>query len=140
MSERLLTISGPSMPASTLAYLATPYTKYEGGNIELAFRDAARIAAALLLAGINIYSPIAHCHPLSQYGDIDALDRDFWLKYQESMMARCDVLIVAEMKGWKESIGVKHEIAFFLRAHKTIFQLDPVGMTMRRTIFSGAAA
>jgi Domain of unknown function (DUF1937). len=134
MSDRLLTISGPSLPARTLAYLASPYTFYPEG-IEFAFREASRIAATLLLAGVEVYSPIAHCHPMSLYGDIDALDRDFWLKYQETMMARCDVLIVAEMKGWKESIGIAHEIKFFLERKRTIFQLDPVAMNMRRVIF-----
>jgi hypothetical protein len=46
-----LTIIGPSMPDGVLAYLATPYSKYEGGNLELAFRDAARLAAQLMLSG-----------------------------------------------------------------------------------------
>lgn len=137
MSDRLLTISGPSLPDRTLGYLGTPYTNFDEG-IELAFREAARIAAALLRAGVEVYSPIAHSHPLSLYGDIDALDRDFWIKYQENFMSRCDVLIVAEMRGWKDSIGIAHEIAFFLRARKTIFQLDTVDMNMRRMIFSGA--
>ncbi len=126
-----LTIVGPSMPERTLAYLATPYTNYEGG-IEIAFRDAARICASLLQSGVEAYSPIAHCHPMAIHGDLDALDRDFWLRYQETMMARCDVLIVAQMRGWKESLGIQHEINFFLTRKRVIFMLDPASMNMRR--------
>jgi hypothetical protein len=136
MSDRLLTISGPSMPVGTLAYIATPYTRYEGGNIELAFREAARISAALMVAGIDVFSPIVHSHPLALYGEgVDALDRNFWLNRYEIFMARCDALIVVEMKDWKESIGIAHEIKFFLERKRTIFQLDPVQMTIRRVIF-----
>lgn len=126
-----LTIVGPSMPERSLAYLATPYTNYHEG-IESAFRDASRICAGLLNSGVEAYSPIAHCHPMAIYGDLDALDRDFWLRYQETMMQRCDVLIVAQMKGWKESIGIQHEIKFFLERKRVIFTLDPVSMNMRR--------
>lgn len=127
----LLTIRGAGLPDRTLAYLATPYTHYKDG-IEIAFREASRIAALLLIAGVEIYSPIAHCHPLAIYGDIDALDRDFWLNYQEQFMLRCDVLIVAEMDGWKDSIGMQHETNFFERAKRPIFLLNPATMIMRR--------
>jgi len=130
----LLTIVGPSMPAHTLAYLATPYSKYEGGNLELAFRDAARLAANLMLAGIRVYSPIAHTHPLAVYGNVDPLDHDIWLPFDEAMMQRCDVLIVAQMNGWKESKGIDHEIKFFAERRRTIFLLDPVSMIMRRML------
>lgn len=128
-----LTISGGAMAPRTLAYLATPYTNYPDG-IEIAYREAARIAAELLLAGVHVYSPIAHCHPMAVYGDIDALDRDFWLHYQETMMARCDALIVARMKAWDESVGIAHEVNFFLKNKRTVFMLDPVRMTMHRMV------
>lgn len=133
-----LTIHGPSFPANTLAYLATPYTNYPD-NIEMAFREASRIAAVLLLAGVEVYSPIAHCHPLAVHGDIDALDRDFWLRYQETFMARCDVLIVAKMKAWSESIGIAHEIKFFIERKRAIFMLEPVTMSMHRMVMPAAA-
>lgn len=126
-----LVIVGPSIPDRSLAYLATPYTNYHEG-IEIAFREASRICASLLNSGVESYSPIAHCHPMAMYGDLDALDRDFWLRYQESMMQRCEVLIVAKMKGWKDSLGIQHEINFFLARKRVIFMLDPVSMNMHR--------
>lgn len=114
-----------------LAYLATPYTNYPEG-IEFAFREAARLCAELVKANVAAYSPIAHCHPLAVHGDMDPLDRDFWLGYQRKMMARCDALIVATMKSWDASIGIQYEVEFFAAAGRPIFHLDPNTMRIRQ--------
>ena len=107
-----------------LVYLATPYTKYPAG-IHQAFADAAELAARLLTLGVRIYSPIAHCHPLSLYGNLDPLDHATWIPFDEAMMAAAEILVVAHMLGWEESKGVAHEIDFFTRAGKPVFHLDP---------------
>lgn len=120
-------------PKHTLAYLATPYSKYPGG-IWPAFIDACRIAARLMQAGIKVYSPIAHTHPLAIFGEIDPLDHAIWLPFDEAMMNVADVLIIAHMRGWDESKGIAHEIEFFAEAGKPIFDLDPETLrTTRRT-------
>ena len=113
----------------TLAYLATPYTKYPGG-VYYAFRDAAALVAQLLHAGVNAYSPIAHTHPVAIYGGLDPLDHEIWLPFDELMMSRCDSLIVAHMPTWETSKGIAHEIAFFERAGKPIFDLDTETLQM----------
>lgn len=112
---------------SGLCYLATPYSKYTGG-IECAFIDASKLAARLLKAGIKVYSPIAHTHPLARYGNIDPFDHAIWMPFDEAMMDAADALIVAHMSGWDESYGIKHEIEFFQTAGKPIFDLDPVSL------------
>lgn len=115
------------LAAFPLVYLATPYTKYEPG-IEAAFMDAAALAAKLLKHGVKVYSPISHCHPMSQYGGIDPKDHSIWLPYQEAMMRVCDAVLVAQLRGWRESYGVAHEIAFFEDQRKPILYLDTVLM------------
>lgn len=133
----LLTMrAGAVPPARSLAYLATPYTLYKPG-LEAAFREASRVAGQILLAGIDVFSPIAHAHAISAYSEIDPLAREFWLAHLERFMERCDVLIIAEMAGWKESEGMNREIAFFVRARKHIFQLDPSSMIMRKVVGAG---
>lgn len=114
-----------------LCYLATPYSKFERG-IEAAFEEAARITAALIRSGVKVYSPIVHCHPPSVIGGIDPLDHTIWIPFDEAMMDAAPVLIVAHMPGWAESFGVAHEIAFFEKRGKPIFDLDPDTMTMTR--------
>lgn len=117
--------------AAPLCYLGTPYTKFKP-NIICAYEEACQIAAALLSAGVKVYSPIAHTHGLAIHGNLDPLDHKIWLPFDEAMMNVCDVLIVAQMPGWDESFGIAHEIDFFTKANKPIFDLDPVSMTMTR--------
>lgn len=114
-----------------LAYLATPYSKYPGG-IEAAWVDACALAARLLVAGLGVYSPIAHTHPLAIHGGLDPLDHDIWLPFDEAMMAKADELIVAHMATWETSRGIAHEVAVFEAAGKPVYDLDPDSLTMRR--------
>lgn len=121
-----------------LAYLATPYSKYRLG-LHQAFIDAAALAAKLLTAGVKVYSPIAHTHPLAIYGGLDPLDHEIWLPFDQAMMAASDCLIVAQMEGWRESRGVAHEIAFFSLRAKPVYYLDPESMSFASAPFGGAA-
>ena len=112
-----------------MSYLATPYSKYFGG-IEQAFIDVAKIAARLIAAGINIYSPIIHNHPITVYGGINPLDHTIWLPFDDVMMKLSSNLIVAHLPGWYESKGIAHEIAFFEATKKPIFDLDVKTLNM----------
>lgn len=112
------------MTNGALSYLATPYTRYPAG-IDAAFREAARVAGKLLAAGVNVYSPIAHSHPLAIYGGLDPLDYSFWLPANETMIRLCDQLIVVHMDGWDKSIGVRVEVEAFEKAGKPIWDCDP---------------
>ncbi len=115
----------PEQMDGALAYLATPYSKYKPG-IEQAFIDAAKLAALLMRAGVNVYSPITHTHP------IDPFDHAIWMPFDEAMMTAADVLLVAHMQGWQESFGIAHEIKFFEDAGKPIFDLDPQTLVMTK--------
>ena len=116
---------------SSLAYLGTPSSLYRGG-IEAAFRAAARLTARLLKTGMNVYSPIAHTHPVAVYGKLDPLDHKLWLSFDEAMMERCDSLIVAHLRGWETSQGIFYEMHHFRKAGKPIFDLDPKTLQMVR--------
>lgn len=116
---------------TSLTYLATPYSLYVGG-LEQAFEEAATLAGMLIASGMNIYSPIVHCHSIAIHGRLDPLDHSLWLALDDVMLAKCDVLLVAHMAGWENSFGIKHEIAFFQDAKKPIFDLDPETMIIKR--------
>lgn len=106
-----------------LCYLATPYSKYP---LEQAFEDAAALAAVLVRAGVKVYSPIAHTHPIAVHGGLRfPLDHAFWMSFDETMMVKADILVVAQMTGWEESKGIAIEIAAFERAKKPVFLFDP---------------
>lgn len=110
-----------------LVYLATPYTKFPGG-IEAGFRAACELTAKLLVAGVKVYSPIAHTHPIAIHGNLDPLDHSIWLPFDGSIMAKSNAIAVAMLPTWEVSYGVKHEIETFLKAGKPILYLDPVNM------------
>jgi len=116
-------------PANALAYLATPYSKYPSG-IEQAFIDASKLAGLLMRAGMRVYSPIAHCHPIAIHASIDPMDHSIWLPFDRAMMQAADVLFVAHMDGWQESYGIAEEIKFFELARKPIFDLHPRELTL----------
>ncbi len=114
-----------------LVYLATPYSKYPPG-LEAAFREAAKITARLLRLGVKVYSPIAHTHPIAEYGHLDPLDHSIWLPFDEAIMAKSDAMVVAKMDGWETSKGIKHEIGVFGLAEKPIYYLDIETFEVRR--------
>ena len=107
-----------------LIYLATPYTKYPEG-ITIAYVHACKLAARLLRAGLKLYSPIAHTHPIAVHGSIDPLDLSIWLPFDAAMIAKSDALVVGMLPSWETSTGVRHEIDAFVETQKPVFFLSP---------------
>lgn len=120
-------------------YLATPYSRYEAG-LERAHEDACIQAALLIRAGVAVFCPIAHSHPIAKVGGIDPLDHAIWLPVDEPMMAAAFGLIVCKLQGWSESIGVAHEIERFKRDGKSIVMMEPGIVPLREVRVSEWAA
>lgn len=106
-------------------YLATPYSKYVDG-IEMAFKLAAIYSAALIKAGLGVYSPIAHTHTIAMCGGLDPMDHSIWLPADRPLMDAAVGLIVCQMAGWLESHGVAHEIDVFCEADKPVYYWQPL--------------
>ena len=109
-----------------LWYVATPYSDFAGGHL-MAFELACKNTATLMLAGVPVFSPIAHSHPLSVHGGLPLVGHNFWVKIDAPLLAACDGLIVVQMAGWEKSRGVAHEIAEFTRRDQPIVYWDPAG-------------
>jgi hypothetical protein len=108
----------------TFHYLATPYSKYAGG-IEAAFQAAAEQAALLVRAGVPVYSPIAHTHPVAIHGGIDPYDHTIWLEADRAFMEAACGLIVCKLPGWEASYGIQVEVDHFTHAGKPIVYMEP---------------
>jgi nucleoside 2-deoxyribosyltransferase len=91
-----------------MIYMASPYTHSDVHVREWRFREACRGAAALLRAGITVFSPIAHSHPIAGFGMPTSWE--FWSQVDREYLSRCDVLAVLTLPGWRESVGVQAEI------------------------------
>ncbi len=105
-------------------YLASPYSKYPGG-VEAAFNEACVNAAMLMAEGIPIFCPIAHTHPLDAYIPREKSTHAFWMKADRWAVQLAHGIIVLEMDGWQDSLGVRHEIKCFQEALKPIIPMTP---------------
>jgi hypothetical protein len=113
----------PSPMTNGFWYLATPYAKYPDGPIA-AFEEAAKQAGILARAGICIFCPITHSHPIHLHvNPIDA--HRFWLDFDRPFMAAAKGLIVCQLTGWHESRGIREEIDYFVDAGKSIVVMQP---------------
>jgi hypothetical protein len=108
-------------------YLATPYSDYNGGGAmgrEMAYRAAKQLAGELEVAGLTVFSPIAHFHPIGEKLGHEALAHRDWLEVDAPFMRRAAALVVALMQGWFHSRGIGFEIAAFEACRRPIFFLD----------------
>lgn len=105
-------------------YLATPYSKYPGGIVN-AHKDACAEASLLVKAGVPVYCPIAHTHPIAIEGGMDPFDHETWLEADRAFMDAAKGLIVCEMAGWDESYGIEQEIKHFAKQGKPRIQMTP---------------
>ena len=105
-------------------YVATPYSRYADG-LEAACAAACRVTAALIRERLPVFSPIAHSHSISLIGDLDPLSHEIWLAADAPLMAAAHGLIVVELPGWDESVGIAHEIEAFEAEGKPVVHLDP---------------
>lgn len=133
-TKRLMTTPDGAKGIDALAkfgvvYLASPYTRFPRG-LEMAFIEVCRIAAKMVKAGVKVYSPIAHTHPIATHGSICKTDHSLWLPFDFALMRKADALCVAKMEGWEHSFGVAEEIQMFRADQKPIFYLDPETMTI----------
>lgn len=111
-------------------YCASPYTAYAWGR-EAAFVDICSVTAAIMKRGVKAFSPIAHSHPICQYGAVDEVDLDFWLKQDQPLIDAATGLLVVTLHGWQQSKGTMFELGEFEKAGKPWYFLDP--LTLRLT-------
>ena len=93
-----------------MIYLASPYNHEDPAVREERFLAACRVAAKLMRNEFNVFSPIAHSHPVAVHGGLDAVDHDFWMRRDLPMLRRCGAIMVLCMDGWEQSRGMAREI------------------------------
>jgi len=106
-----------------IEYLAIPYSHEDVLIRKYRFEIANKIAAALTREGRIIFSPISHCHPLTDYGLPDSWE--YWKKYAYEFLKVVKKLIVIKLNGWEKSIGVQGEIKIANELGVTIEYIDP---------------
>lgn len=105
-------------------YLGSAYSAYPHGKIA-AFYDAATQAALLIEAGVLVFCPITHSHPISGQLNEATDTHETWMRIDGPLMAAARGLIVCKLEGWEESRGLAQEIATFKAAGKPIIEMEP---------------
>lgn len=100
-------------------YLASPYTDPDPLVREIRYLKTLEVTSILLKNGIWVYSPIVHCHHMSQVFGMPH-DAEFWLGYDTAMIKACKHLQVLRLDGWARSKGVTGEIKLAQELGKSI--------------------
>jgi len=114
-----------------LVYLASvyswPYDQTVDSKVkEKRFRTAAKCAAKIHLKGVyNVFSPIAHSHPIQKYGKLP-FDHN-WYADDLDILRLCDELWIIDTEGWNKSIGVRKEIELAQELKMRIRLVTPRG-------------
>ena len=83
-------------------YLASPYTHFPEGR-EAAYTLAVDTTAALLRAGVPVFSPIVHTHPPAVAGDLQQASHEFWVGVDQPMMDAAGGIVVLFAPSWEKS-------------------------------------
>jgi hypothetical protein len=106
-----------------MIYLASPYTHVDAAVRESRFDAACLATSTLMRAGLSVYAPIVHSHPLVRYGL--PIEWEFWQAHDCEHLQRCDEVMVLTLDGWKTSRGVQAEIALAIELDLPIRYLSP---------------
>lgn len=104
-------------------YLGTVFRQHPHGPLE-AYRGACVALAQLLKRGIPTFCPIAHGHGAAIHGGLNPTDNEFWIKANAPMIDAAGGMIALKMPGWRNSEGMKEEVAIFDKADKPVVFLD----------------
>jgi hypothetical protein len=110
----------------SFVYLGCPYTNPDP-DVQLQRVELASIVAArLMLNGFAVYSPITHGHQVAQHiPQGEDTGHDFWMGQCLPMLAKASALVILPMAGWRQSRGLRDEMALAQRLH------IPIGVIQR---------
>lgn len=93
-------------------YVASPYSHESQSIVESRYFGVMAYVAELLDKQQWCYSPILHCHPMANRYNLRT-DAEFWKNYNQAMMLAASGLHVLTLPGWRKSLGVASEIAWW---------------------------
>lgn len=107
-------------------YVGTPYTCLESPAwVNVRFETANIVSMALINAGLLVFSPISHAHPIALTRPDCLYAHSLWLRQDEAFMDWADILVVFTQPGWEKSAGLTYEIEYFVRHLKPVLYLSP---------------
>lgn len=115
------------MPTRPIVYLAGPYTHPDRRVRLWRYGMITKAAAKLIAGGEIVFSPLTMTHPI----DIllaqskETLGSRYWVDFDEAFMEFCSELRILTLEGWRDSSGIRREIAFFIERGRPVTYLEP---------------
>ena len=106
-----------------MIYLASPYSHPNSAVREARFQAACRAAAELIRSGQQVYSPIAHSHPIAAYGL--PTDWSYWEADARAHLKTSTEVVVLTLDGWQTSAGVTAELRIAGELGRPVRYLEP---------------
>ena len=104
-------------------YLGQPYTHTSERIMVKRYKAALNMCAMIYKDGINVFSPIVHCHNIArQHGLPESFD--FWRNVDFGMIAASSCIWVYQLDGWSQSVGLGQEISFARSIGKPVVQIE----------------
>jgi hypothetical protein len=99
-----------------VVYLASPFSSSIKEVEDYRYKTVTKLAARLMRNyEVALITPITSSYNIKQTDpDFIGTDFEFWKEIDLAFVSRSDEVWVAEMDGWKDSIGVREEIRFAL--------------------------
>lgn len=95
----------------TMIYAAAPYSAIEDKSVLM--RELSRQCGLYMLShpGEYVVPGLLHHWPACECPELGT-DYEFWQDWCETLIGRCDRMIVFTFDGWRESVGVQAEIRY----------------------------
>lgn len=106
-----------------MVYLASPYNHENALVRSYRYKEAVIATSSLMAEAICVHSPIVHNHKIALYHDLGR-GFDFWKKQDETILRRCDALLILVIPDWASSVGVSAETELAEQSHIPIFYLS----------------
>jgi len=97
-------------PLGKFVYVASPYTHADMSMRIERFLQVVRCTGWLMnnMKKFTFFSPINQCHPIALECTLPG-EWEFWARFDECIMSRCDEMWILCIPGWKSSTGVNAE-------------------------------
>lgn len=111
------------VPNDGLVYLAAPYSGSDA-EVKLRMQLFCLVDAQLSAEGRVTVSPLMKHFVLNHSNELGS-DWNFWKRYSQVLLSRCQYMIVVMLDGWDTSVGVRAEIELAKELNIPVAYLKP---------------
>lgn len=106
-----------------MIFIASPYTHPDEEVRELRYKQVHYYTRLCMEKGEQVFSPIIYGHSFALIND-RAVSFYYWREFNDHILLTCNELRVLKLHGYRESMGVQHEISLAARHGIRIVEED----------------